>query len=509
MDYAGKLIGIIPPPPSKTNIRFVPYLLHVSSQESGTLVGNSSRNQFVMGGEIKWVITPTSILDFTFNTDFAQADVDKQVNNVSRFSVFFPERRQFFLENASLFSSGLTQVSGVLGGSMAIQPFFSRTIGLSKQVQPIPIVAGTRYVYRSEKRNFGGIFMRQGEGDGDPYTHFSVARYSENFGKQNRFGTIWTNKQSPSNSQTTGAIDGFIRFDDVLSLSTMATFSHDVSLAQTGFSEFSQIFYRSNNINAYWTQTVVSSQYNPSMGFVSRNNIASNSQGFAYNIRKKWFPSWIRGIEPGVYSEIYHNLTTGVAVEKKLLFSPFWIYLQNGGYIGTYLDGSIQNLDDNFSPLGIRILKGNYEYLRKGIMLSSDPSAKYFGSINYEWGNFYDGNLNFVQFKTRFAPIPNINFALTFERNFVDRLGAKQESKNVDLAIFETRLAINPRIQLIGFYQKNSSNDRNAINMRIAWEYQPLSYVYLVFNQTNYLGSDLNNQIEKQFLTKLSYLKQF
>ena len=151
MDYAGKLSGIIPPPPTSTNIRFIPYLLQVSKNSEGTEIGNSSSSDFKLGGEIKWAISPTSIMDFTFNTDFAQADVDRQVNNISRFSVFFPERRQFFLENASLFSAGLAPVSEVVGGSMYIQPFFSRTIGLDQNVNPIAITAGTRFVYRSEK----------------------------------------------------------------------------------------------------------------------------------------------------------------------------------------------------------------------------------------------------------------------------------------------------------------------------------------------------------------------
>jgi len=96
MDYAGKLKGIIPPPPTATNVRFIPYLLQVSKQTEGSEIGNLSSADFKMGGEIKWAISPTSVMDFTFNTDFAQADVDRQVNNISRFSVFFRSVASFF-----------------------------------------------------------------------------------------------------------------------------------------------------------------------------------------------------------------------------------------------------------------------------------------------------------------------------------------------------------------------------------------------------------------------------
>ncbi|MEY2760459.1 MAG: hypothetical protein RLZZ96_359 [Bacteroidota bacterium] len=509
MDYAGKLSGIIPPPPTSTNIRFIPYLLQVSKNSEGTEIGNSSSSDFKLGGEIKWAISPTSIMDFTFNTDFAQADVDRQVNNISRFSVFFPERRQFFLENASLFSAGLAPVSEVVGGSMYIQPFFSRTIGLDKNVNPIAITAGTRFVYRSEKRNFGGIYMRQGEGDGDPFTNFIVGRYSENFGKQNRIGAIVTTKSSPSNIATTGAVDAFIRFNDKFSFSGMGTMTQDSRNNKQGFAEYGQFLYKDNLVTLYWTHTLVSDDYNPEMGFVSRKNVLSNSQGIDFNVRGKWLPKFVRFWQPGVYTEVYHSLKTGNIVEQKLVSGPLWFNLQNGGIIGGYIDASVQNLEDDFNPVGIRIKPGSYSYFRKGFLLASDPSAKYSGSTEYGWGGFFDGTLQMVDSKFRIAPIPHVNLGLSWNWSKFEDVGVARETKEVNLLILETRMAINPRLQLIGFYQKNTTDNLNSVNMRLAWEYQPLSYVYLVFNTLNYQGSDSTQQKQQSFLAKLSYLKQF
>jgi len=509
MDYAGKLAGIIPPPPTSTNIRFIPYLLQVSKNSEGTEIGNSSSSDFKLGGEIKWAISPTSIMDFTFNTDFAQADVDRQVNNISRFSVFFPERRQFFLENASLFSAGLAPVSEVVGGSMYIQPFFSRTIGLDQNVNPIAITAGTRFVYRSEKRNFGGIYMRQGEGDGDPFTNFIVGRYSENFGKQNRIGAIVTTKSSPSNIATTGAVDAFIRFNDKFSFSGMGTMTQDSRNNKQGFAEYGQFLYKDNLVTLYWTHTLVSDDYNPEMGFVSRKNVLSNSQGIDFNVRGKWLPKFVRFWQPGVYTEVYHSLKTGNIVEQKLVSGPLWFNLQNGGIIGGYIDASVQNLEDEFNPVGIRIKPGSYSYFRKGFLLASDPSSKYSGSTEYGWGGFFDGTLQMVDSKFRIAPIPHVNLGLSWNWSKFEDVGVARETKEVNLLILETRMAINPRLQLIGFYQKNTTDNLNSVNMRLAWEYQPLSYVYLVFNTLNYQGSDSTQQKQQSFLAKLSYLKQF
>lgn len=509
MEYAGKLSGIIPPPPTATNIRFIPYLLQVISKSDGSEIGNSRIAEFKAGGEIKWAISPTSVMDFTFNTDFAQADVDLQVNNISRFSVFFPERRQFFLENASLFSSGLAPVDQVIGGSMYIQPFFSRTIGLDQNVKPIAITAGTRFVYRSEKRNLGGIYMRQGEGDGDPFTNFLVGRYSENFGKQNRIGAIVTSKSSPSNVATTGAVDAFVRFSDKFSFNGMATLTQNSQTGDQGVAEYSQFLYNGNFFRAYWTQTLVSEKYNPAMGFVSRRGILSNSQGFDFNVRGKWLPSFIRNWSPGIYTELYHSLKTGNIIEQRALSGPLWFELQNGGILGGYVEASVQNLEDDFNPVGIRIKPGSYSYFRKGFLLASDPSAKYSGSTEYGWGGFFNGNLQSVDSKFRLAPIPHLNLGLTWNWSKFADMGVSRVTKEVNLLILETRLAINPRVQLIGFYQKNTTDQLNSYNIRLSWEYQPLSYVYLVFNSLNYEGTDATQQKQQSFLAKLSYLKQF
>lgn len=197
MEYAGLLKNLEPPPP-KPNIRIQPYALNsYNNYKNFDSSIKRHSNETKAGGELKWAINPNTVLDITANTDFAQADADLQVNNITQFSVFFPEKRQFFLENASLFSPVIQQEIDGSGGFMHIQPFFSRTIGLDSTGNPIPIVAGARFVNRSSKRNYGAIIMRQEKTDHSPATNFFVGRYSENFGEQNRIGGLMTIKNTP------------------------------------------------------------------------------------------------------------------------------------------------------------------------------------------------------------------------------------------------------------------------------------------------------------------------
>ena len=233
MAYAGVLKGLSPPPP-KTNIRIQPYMLGAYDQYKNYPASTQpEKNSFRAGGDIKWAISPNKILDLTFNTDFAQADADRQVNNTSRFSVFFPERRQFFLENASLFGPGVAPSDDQSGGSMRIQPFFSRRIGLDNSGNPIPLDAGGRYVYRSVKRNFGLLAMRQRAQGLIPGTNYFVGRYSENLGSQNRLGALVTMKNNANGTNLVTAIDGFFRLSESHSINTMLIRSSNSILSCT------------------------------------------------------------------------------------------------------------------------------------------------------------------------------------------------------------------------------------------------------------------------------------
>lgn len=215
MSYAGILTNLKPPPP-KPNIRVQPYILtsydHYKNFDAGVKPENTN---FKLGGDIKWAINPNSVLDLTANTDFAQADADEQKNNVTRFSVFFPEKRQFFLENASLFGIGISPQDDGSGGFMRAQPFFSRRIGLDTAGNPIPIDAGGRFVHRSDKSNYGIIAMRQRETTTSPATNFFVGRFSENVGSQNRIGGLVTVKNEPGNTNIVSTVDGFFLFERI------------------------------------------------------------------------------------------------------------------------------------------------------------------------------------------------------------------------------------------------------------------------------------------------------
>ena len=520
MDYAGQLTGLKPPPP-RPNVRIQPYVLLAYDGYSGSETSNSRATKPKFGGDLKWAINPNTVLDLTANTDFAQADVDRQVNNLTRLSVLFPERRAFFLENASLFAAGLAPQNDFNeGGSMAIQPFFSRTIGLARLPDgtstPVPIDAGARLVYRSPKRNFGGIAIRQRGITDSPTTDFLVGRYVENIGKSSRLGGLVTIKnahgvgQTPGYQNTTAALDGFFRFGDALAYNVMVTGSASSDGTGRGMAAYSQFFLRANQIVGWLTQSVVTRGFNPEMGFVSRSDVIANSLGSFLVKRPRWLPKQIRNFEPGIFIETYHKVSTGYWQEGTFSLNPVWFTFQSGAQFGLFVNPTFQRLDDaDYRPLDLPIASGKFRYLRLSSLINSDPSKKFSWQLYGETGRYYDGSLTTGRGSISLAPIPHVAFTLRAELNNFRNVGGFTGLARLYSA--ESRLALNPRLQLISFIQRNTFTDRTNYNIRLAWEFVPLSFLYVVYNQGTYAGiiDNRQRQQEQHVIGKLSYLRQF
>jgi hypothetical protein len=510
MDYSGILKNLQPPPP-KPNIRIQPYLLTSYDKYTGfaSTVDPEDAN-FRAGGDVKWAINPNTILDLTFNTDFAQADADRQVNNVTRFSVFFPERRQFFLENASLFSPGVGPADDLSGGNMRIRPFFSRRIGLDDLGNPIPIDAGGRFVYRSARKNFGAMIMRQRKSETIPGTNFFIGRYSQNIGKQNRLGALVTLKDNKDGNNLVSTIDGFFRFNESHSLSTMFTHSHTSMTGKNGFSGFAQYYYTTNQWRFWWTESFVTKDFDPQLGFVSRNDVIATTPGVFWYYRGNALPfkKLIRALEPGAWFEMYHQASTGKLTERQISFNPIWFNFQTGGYLGYIFNHNFQRLTETFSPLGIDILAGDYNYINHQVLYNTDNSKPLSAGVSFTFGDYFNGRLNSGTFNVQIAPSPHFNLVAQYNLNHFKNVGDPATSKKVNLYSLSGRLALNPRMQLIGFYQKNSENDMANYNIRFSWEYEPLSYFYIVFNHRAFDNALLKRQTEDHAIIKISYLKQ-
>ncbi|HKC47778.1 MAG TPA: DUF5916 domain-containing protein [Gemmatimonadales bacterium] len=504
MEYAGRLTGLEPPPP-KPNVRIQPYLLTETDRSTGTPAHSTAK----LGGDLKWAINSSDVLDLTANTDFAQADADLQVNNVSQFSVFFPERRQFFLENASLFSPAIQQAGDGSGGLMHIQPFFSRTIGLDAAGNPIPIVAGARFVRRGSGSNYGALLMRQEARGASPAVNLFVGRYSGNVGLRSRIGGLVTVKNSDAGSNVTSTLDGLIRLSEAQSLNTI--FSHTVTTGTNtqGLAAFAQYYNSTTHYKMWFTQSLATRDYDPQMGFISRTDVIGTTPGMNWYYRGRLLPfkNVLRAFEPGFLPEWYWQASSGKFIERSLYFWPVWLNFQSGAYFGYSITPVYQNLTQPFQPLGVTIAPGEYRYAQSWITFTTDPSRMIRLYGDYKWGGFYNGRLQSGDWRLQFAPIPHISVIAELNRNHFVDVGASRTTSTVDLRIIQGRFALNPHLQLTGFYQNNSLDHSDSYNVRFSWEYLPLSYLYVIYNHGK-SETLLGSHSDQHAIVKISVLKQ-
>lgn len=510
MQYAGLLKGIKPPPPG-INLRLVPYF--ITEENLSATDGQLTTYQLKprVGGEVKWAMSPKDVLDLTLNTDFAQADVDRQVVNLSRFSVFFPERRQFFLENSQLFRSGWNGF---------IEPFFSRSIGLDGNGNVIPIDAGARFTSRHKQYNIGLMAVRQRAAAGNPATNFLVGRYQYNFGEQNRVGLLVSGKlpEPDSNGQSrpngTYTADGLFRFSQKTSLQWVASATATQGKPKAGYASVLVLSKNTNQYNWALFHSMVSPDYDPQTGFVATKNFHNPFANFSLNYRPSWRPSFVRAFEPQTNGEFYVGITDGQFQQGTWWISPINIRFQSDAYLGMGVNPQWQVLQDIFTPVGLTIAPGKYQYTNFQVYYNTDPSKKFFFRANGQTGGYYNGQLNSISTTLRYSPIPHVSVTIDYRVNALSNIGEDKQSRTTHLLAPEVRLAYNPRLQFIAFYQYNSVNNLGRLNARLSWEFLPLSFLFLVYNNFSFDqfddGLQRNQRIlNQQTVFKLTYLKQF
>ncbi len=508
--YAGKMIWEDLPPAPGANISLIPYISGRARKDFQT--GEGSDYDFDAGFDAKVGITPSLNLDLTFNPDFSQVEVDEQVTNLDRFELFFPERRQFFLENSDLFAQA---------GFPSARPFFSRRIGLAKDndgnnVQ-IPILYGARLSGKIDKNWRVGLLNMQtkkDEGLGIIGQNYTVATVQRKIFAGSNLTALFVNRsalnfddsqENPDNTKYNRVWGFEYNFASSNSKWEGEIFYHrsespgdeDKTFANAGF-----LGYNTRNLRVFWFYNLIGDNYNAEVGFVPRKGFA---RGFM-NINPRIYPKNPKIVTMQLELGIGYTTDLDFDILDKNIEAEFSIDFANTSAFGVGVERNSVLLTDDFDPTntdGEVLRAGNeYSWTRYGMYYESDSRKVFNFDVFSAYGGFFNGNLFELGFGLNYRHQPFGNFGvqatynnLAFPSPFEDTdfwlIGPKIDLTFTDNLFFTT------------FIQYNEQNDNININSRFQWRFKPVSDLFLVYTD-NYVPGSFTVK-NRALVLKISY----
>jgi hypothetical protein len=416
-----------------------------------------------IGGDINYLITPTLRFNVTVNTDFAQVESDRQVVNLTRFPVFFPERREFFLEGQDYFNMGLGE---------SILPFYSRRIGLNENRETIPIIGGLRLIGKANNSTIGAMSIQTAEQGETPTTNYTVLSYRQDVLEQSTVGVMTTNKFE--NGRWFSSTGGYGRYSTSkfmgnknlnVGASYVKNFYNDTTISDpTAHRIF--VSYPNDRVqfDAAWQRSATN--FNPEVGFLTRTNFQEIFAELELNPRPKNHLKWIRrfSFKPLDMNYFFYDDTHELQTFQYEV-RPLGFWTRSGEFFEFNLQRRAEGLREPFEiSSGIIIPSGEFWMDRLEVQASSFKGRSLSFETSINWGDFYTGNIT----ESELIGLWRINRFLTttlgYERNWVT---LPEGAFTTDLVNARFDYAVNPNIFGSFFSQWNTEDEQVILNYRL------------------------------------------
>ena len=498
ISYAGDLHGLKGVQPGN-NLKVKPYLLGGVSRFASR--GQGSEGNLDGGVDIKYGLTSGLTLDLTVNTDFSQVEADTQQVNLSRFPLFFPEKREFFLENTGNFRFEAP------GNNQALL-FHSRRIGLAGGL-PVPILAGARMTGRAGPY-YLGLMNIQTRSDRDiPATNFAVARVRRNILANSDIGAMFLNSQSrlPEDyNRSYGADVNFLFFDRRLKAGGMLARTETPGLEGRDWLKSAETAWDDGLFRFTGYFLDIQKNFNPEVGFVRRpgNKILHGEAGLRFfQEPESSLGRYIREISPHLTSE--QILLPGNSTETKLLRPHLRVEFQDSGFFQVEYVQNFERLSEPFDiTRRFTVPIGDYHFNEYSLRYSSNNSTAVAGNIQYRNGTFYHGTKQTLRLGATYRPNYRLTTSLSYELNDIEF--PDQGAFTIHLVGVNMKYAFNSKAFVTAFVQYNNDTNRLSSNIRFRLIHRPLSDLYLVYNDVRDHLQDLD---DREFVLKYTYLFDF
>jgi len=482
LSSAATLVGLEVPAQGR-NLEIKPYA--ISSVTTNHLATPVVLNDLSgdAGLDVKYGLTRGLTADFTYNTDFAQVEEDEMQVNLTRFSLFFPEKRDFFLEGQGIFGFGPSREGGFSGAATSLLPivFFSRQVGLSSG-QKVPILAGGRVTGRQGRYTVGALNIETKASDSAKAaaTNFSALRLRRDILRRSAIGLIATNRSprlAEQDSNQVMGVDAALAFYENLTINSYYARSRTPGRRGDPASYLSQFQYAGDRYGMNLEHLSVGDAFNPEIGFLRRESFRRSYAQSRFSPRPQSSPK-IRKVSMEASLDYITDL--GGTLESREAQASTRVEFNSGGFWSTDYTRNYELITTPFEiATGVFIAPGGYQFHGVQSQYYLGPQNRITGRINMAAGSFYGGTRREigydgrVELSSQFALEPRLSI------NWID----------LPVGAFTSRLlgsratyAVSTRMALSALVQYNSSNSTLSSNVRFRWEYRPGSDLFVVYS---------------------------
>jgi Domain of unknown function (DUF5916)/Carbohydrate family 9 binding domain-like len=475
---------------ARRRIEFVPFLSPAASRDY--LASPDFNTAAKYGGDFKIGLTNDLIADFTYHTDFAQVEADQEVVNLTRFSLFFPEKRQFFTETAGIFDFGKSVSAGLGGEAAANDPgllnlFYSRRIGLVDG-QQVPIIGGGRLTGRVGDYAIGVMNIATEEETlatrEIDNANFTVVRLKRNVLRSSNIGALLVNSANGISEYNRAiGIDGGFVLGPRASVTTVfaKTFSQGSGIGDQGSGKTMagvvDFAWKNDKFNYGAQYLDVGESFNAEMGYIPRLDIRAGKVKAQWTPRPRW--GGIRQLTFNANADYYENHAGLVDSRTQNIYGNISRHDTTSLYVGTTRE--YDSLAVPFATAGTTLAAGTYQWQYATIGYNSNRTRRVYGSIGTDFGGYYNGDRQSLRANLTLQIGRTLLFEPQYVHNRVTLADRPLYTSNV--LNFRVSHSFSPDFYLKGFVQYN--DDRKSASFNFLWwyHYRPGSDLYVVYNQ--------------------------
>ncbi len=478
-----------------SDLRIKPFVTSGASRISDGSVTDNDFNGDV-GLDVKYGITAGLNLDLTLNTDFAQAEVDDEQVNLTRFPLFYPEKRDFFLEN-----SGQLNVGSVTSQNRLVDLFFTRRIGLYGRDSNVPIIAGARMTGKVGRNDIAIMDVQTEDAFGVSGENSLVSRYSRNFLSRSRAGALFINRVETDGGRynRTYAADLALAPHNAISVTGFLAKTQTEGLTGPDMGGYANVMWLDQNWRIFGEYADFQDDFNPEVGYLPRTGIRTSKIHLEHTPRPGILG--IRDMSP-MWNVTYTTDQANRLVSMRL-HHMVGTRFNNGANLTIWYNDYIERLDTPFSFTGVAVPAGRYRFGEWYFTFSSNPARRAYYRLSYSPQEFYDGNRTDYSGAVGFRLNDQLSTEASYSRNEVDLAAG---SFDADLASLRVDFALSPTMTLRAISQYNSTRDQLGTSARFRWTYRPGSDIYLVYDEVRRDPTGLPLFNERRLILKATHL---